>query len=352
MEIIAMDSHKRYTQICVQSQNGQILCEKRIEHKKGNILEFLAGQKENTCVAVETIGNWYWIVDEIEQAGMQAKLVHAHKAKLMMGAINKTDKLDARGINKLQRAGTLPTVWIPDADIRDKRELPRTRMVLANNRTKLKNRIHSVIDKYGLHTDFDGISDIFGVKGTEQMKETIKKLPAETRYTVKCLLRELDAVQEEIDKIEKRMAKVFAQTEQVKRLMTLPGIGFILAVTIFNEIGEVSRFASPEKLAGYSGMVPRVHSSGGHTRYGKLRSDVNHYLKWAYSEAGNCVAINRKRLPDRHVSKLYNRIREKKGHAKAVGAVGRHLAEASYWVLTRNEDYKQPKGKMVGPTAV
>ena len=109
--------------------------------------------------------------------------------------------------------------------------------------------------------------------------------------------------------------------------MTLPGIGFILAVTIFNEIGDVSRFASPEKLASYSGMVPRVHSSGGHTRYGKLRSDVNHYLKWAYSEAGNCVAINRKRLPDRHVSKLYNRLREKKGHAKAVGTVGRLLKE-------------------------
>src|SRR5207245_1927359 len=64
-------------------------------------------------VAVETIGNWYWIVDEIEAAGCVPKLVHARKAKLMMGEINKTDKLDARGLNRLQQAGTLPTVWIP-----------------------------------------------------------------------------------------------------------------------------------------------------------------------------------------------------------------------------------------------
>jgi hypothetical protein len=62
-------------------------------------------------VAVETIGNWYWIVDEIEAAGCLPRLVHARKAKLMMGELNKTDKLDVRGLNRLQQAGPLPTVW-------------------------------------------------------------------------------------------------------------------------------------------------------------------------------------------------------------------------------------------------
>jgi transposase len=166
------------------------------------------------------------------------------------------------------------------------------------------------------------------------------------------MLSELDMVEGRIQRIEKRMKKVFSKTEQVKRLMTLPGIGFILAVAIANEIGDISRFATPQRFASYAGTVPRVHSSGGYTRYGKLRSDVNHYLKWAYSEAGNSTAVNHKRLPFRHTSKLYRRIREKKGHAKAVGAVGRHLAEASFWVLTRNEDYKEPEVKSVSSTAV
>jgi transposase len=303
-------------------------------------------------VALETVGNWYWIVDEIEQAGMKPQLVHAHKAKLMLGSVNKTDKLDARGLNRLQRAGTLPTVWIPPGEVRDHRELPRTRMVFANARTRLKNRIHSVFDKYGLQTDFDGIADIFGRRGREQVALSIKQLPSETRYTMRCMLGELDMLESRIVRIQKRMKKVFSKTEQVRRLMTLPGVGFILAVVIANEIGEISRFATPEKLASYAGTVPRVHSSGGHTRYGKLRNDVNHYLKWAYSEAGNSTAVNHKRFPLRHTSKVYRRIREKKGHAKAVGAVGRHLAEASFWVLTRNEDYKEPEAKSVSPTAV
>jgi len=350
MEIIALDAHKRYSQVCVQQQNGQILCEKKISHSKGQIRQFLSKWTAGSHVAVETVGNWYWIVDEIEQAGMRPQLVHAHKAKLMLGTINKTDKLDARGLNLLQRTGTLPTVWIPPGEVRDHRELPRTRMVFANLRTRLKNRIHSVFDKYGLHTEFDGISDIFGRKGRERMLLSIKQLPPETRYTVCALLRELDMVESQIQRIEKRMKKVFLQTEPVRRLMTLPGIGFILAVAVANEIGDISRFATAENLAGYSGTVPRVHSSGGKTRYGKLRNDVNHYLKWAFSEAGNSIAVNHKRFPGRHVSCLYERVRSKRGHAKAVGAVGRHLAEASFWMLSRNQDYREPKVRSVSLT--
>jgi transposase len=352
MNIIALDAHKKYSQVCVQGKNGQILCEKRISHGKGQIAGFLSKWTKGSDVALETIGNWYWIVDEIEKAGMRPRLVHAHKAKLMLGSINKTDKLDARGLNRLQQTGTLPTVWIPPGVLRDSRELPRTRMVFANSRTRLKNRIHSVFDKYGLHTEFEGISDIFGSRGRQRMASSVQQLPSQTRYTLRCLLRELDMIEGQIRQIEKRMKKVFSETEQVKRLMSLPGIGFILAVTIANEIGDISRFATPQKLAGYAGTVPRVHSSGGHTRYGKLRSDVNHYLKWAYSEAGNSIAVNYRRFPGRHTSKLYERIRTGKGHAKAVGAVGRHLAEASFWVLTRNEDYREPEVKSVSPTAV
>ena len=89
---------------------GRCLAERRIEHQPGAIREFLRPYSLGSPVAVETIGNWYWIVDEIEAAGMTAQLVHARKAKLMLGSINKTDRLDVRGLNKLQRTATLPTV--------------------------------------------------------------------------------------------------------------------------------------------------------------------------------------------------------------------------------------------------
>ena len=350
MSIIAFDSHKRYTFARVESDNGEHPQEFRIEHRRGNIAGFLSSQQPGSPVAVETIGNWYWIIDEIEQAGMEPRLVHARKAKMMFGCINKTDKLDAKGLNILQRAGTLPTVWIPPAQVRDKRELPRTRMVFAKGRTRLKNRIHSVLDKYGLQDAFEDISDIFGNKGRQVLGCVLVQLPPHTCYMAELLLEQLDQTEQKIQAIEARMKKLFKETKRHMLLQTMPGIGFILAVVILQEVGDIGRFGSAERFASYCGVTPRVHASGGKIRYGRLRPDTNHYLKWAFSEAGNSVAVNRNRFPDRHVSQLYNRIRGRKGHAKAVGAVARHLAEATYWVLTKAEVYRDRGVLEVSPT--
>jgi transposase len=140
-EYIAFDSHKRYTWVDRQDHStGEARCH-RLEHAPGAVREYLSGCEPGTAVAVEATGNWYWIIDEIEQAGLQPRLVHPRKAKLMMGQINKTDKLDAQGLNRLQRNGTLPTVWIPPGPLRDLRELTRTRLVLVAQRTRLKNRL-------------------------------------------------------------------------------------------------------------------------------------------------------------------------------------------------------------------
>jgi len=122
---------------------------------------------------------------------------------------------------------------------------------------------------------------------------------------------------------------------------TAPGIGAILATTMALEIGDISRFAVPERLASYSGTTPRVHASGGKVRYGPSRSDVNRYLKWAFAEAANSVAVNHRRCPQRHVSQLYRRLRKKTNHPKAIGAVARHLAEAVHVMLTRKQPYKE-----------
>ena len=162
MEYIAFDAHKHYTLASVVRPDGQLVREQRLPHERGAFQQFLARCERGSPVAVETIGNWYWIVDEIEAAGCVPKLVHARKAKLMMGEINKTDKLDVRGLNQLQRNGTLPTVWIPPGELRDQRDLPRTRMVLVRQRTQLKNRIHATLAKYALH-HLD-VSDLFGVR--------------------------------------------------------------------------------------------------------------------------------------------------------------------------------------------
>jgi transposase len=112
------------------------------------------------------------------------------------------------------------------------------------------------------------------------------------------------------------------------------------------EIGKVERFPSAAHLASYAGLVPRVHSSGGHTRLGQICGDVNQYLKWAFVEAGNLVVIHQKHLAGRHVVRLYQRVKRKRNYQKAVVAVARHLAEAAYWILKKQEVYREPQSKL------
>src|SRR5438552_1418758 len=226
MQYIAFDAHKHYTLASVARPDGQVIREQRIEHERGALQEFLARCEPGSPVAVETIGNWYWIVDEIEAAICIPRLVHARKAKLMMGEINKTDRLDVRGLNRLQRNGTLPTVWIPPGALRDQRDLPRTRMVLVRQRTQLKNRLHATLAKYALH-DFE-VSDVFGVRGRALLRERFDRLPPHTAYASQHLLEQVESLDRQVRAFEQRIQAVLKPTPAIQLLRTLPGVGLTL----------------------------------------------------------------------------------------------------------------------------
>jgi transposase len=340
MEYIALDAHKRYSFATVEESSGAILQEARINHSHGAIRGFLEKWRPGTQVAVEATGNWYWIVKEIEQAGMVPQLVQPRRAKMMLATTNKTDKLDCHGLNRLQRTGTLPTVWIPPEEIRDLRDLPRTRMVLSRERTRLKNRILATLAKYALSVE--GATDAFGKRGLQELKQKLELLPPHTKYTVERLLELLQLTEVQIAGFEKHMKESLASSAELELLQSLPGVGFILSTVILLEVGDIKRFPSATNLCGYSGTTPRVHGSGDKFRYGQLRNDVNRYLKWAFMEAANSVSLQRASHPTRHVTKLYLRIRSRKGHQKAVGAVARHLAEATFHILNKGVPYREP----------
>lgn len=337
---VGCDVHKKYSVFAGVNEGGVALRPQRVEHDLQGFRSFLGSLPPGSLIAVETTGNWYWVIDEMEKAGHFPALAHAAKSKLMMGQINKTDKLDAKGLAMLLRNGTLPAVWIPQGELRDQRELPRTRLVMVHMRTALKNRIHATFAKYGIQ--FEGDSDIFGVSGRRKVEERSTELPPETRRSVEQELSLLDQIEGQIGLAERRIRQVIAVTPDMKLLMTLPGVGPILAVTIALEVGDVGRFPDAHHLASYAGTVPRVNSSGGKTRFGKTRPDVNRHLKRAFVEAANVVVLNQARTPQRHAVKLYQRIKASRGHGKAVVAVGRHLAESTYWVLKKNEPYREP----------
>lgn len=344
-QFIGCDAHKKYSVFVAVNERGEASPEVRVGHDREQYRRYLEQLPAGSHIALEASGHYYWMVEEMEAAGHHPRLTHPLEAKKRMGKTSKkTDKLDANGLGILLRNGTLPEVWIPPAELRDQRELLRLRMFLVQQRTRVKNRIQGALARYNIQ--ISGVTDVFGVEGRQLLGKRLGELPENTRQSVELELVTMDFLEVQIEEVEKPLEKLMAVTAEADLLKTLPCVGRILSMVMTLEIGRVERFASGAHLASYAGLVPRVHSSGGHTRLGQICGDVNPYLKWAFVEAGNLVVIHQKRLAGQHVVRLYQRVRRKRNHQKAVVAVARHLAEAAYWILRKQEIYREPQPKL------
>jgi transposase len=158
-------------------------------------------------------------------------------------------------------------------------------------------------------------------------------------------LHSIDQLEEKIEAIEIRIAETLKDSPEMRLLRSVPGLGPILAPLVWLEVGDIDRFPRAENLASYAGLVPRIIASGGRIRHGGTCRNVNHYLKWAYVEAANC-AIRIKAHREDHIGLLYQRLYPNKGHGRAVVAVARHLAEATYWVLRKKQSYRAPQPRV------
>jgi transposase len=342
-QFIGCDAHKKFSMFIAMNEQGGYGRPIRVSHDRVMFRAFLEALPGGSQIALETSGSYYWMVDEFERAGHQAHLAHALTAKRRMEGRHKTDERDARGLAMLLRNGTLPEVWIPPGELRDQREMFRLRMSLVESRAQVKNRIHGALMRYNVTLKAE---DIYGVAGRQELAIHLPELPEWTRQSVVKQLETVDFLQLQIGDCEQRLEVFLESNVERDILRTLPGVGKILSAVIALEIGDIRRFGSAQKLASYAGLVPSARESAGKKRKGKCPADCNCYLKWAFIEAANVIAVHRGKWPERHVAQLYERVKHSsKIHGKATVAVARHLAEASYWMLTQQEGYREPKKK-------
>ena len=259
-----------------------------------------------------------------------------------MGKTNKNDALDAGGLAILLRCGTLPESWIPPGELRDQRELLRTRMALRDLRTSLKHRIHAAIDRYGLHAD--AISDLFGKAGREFLLHAFQGFHRKPAM----MLLELDSMDDLTPRIES-IERVLPKHREVPRSADSadpPGLGRSLRLGLAGN-WRCRSFPRAEHLASYAGLVPRIISSGTHRSRRHLRN-VNHYLRWAFVEAATALAS----MPIAKITSACSFSGSpNSGHGRAIVAVARHLAEASYWVLRKRQPYRPPTPSCLRPSS-
>jgi transposase len=234
------------------------------------------GLRQPVRAAIESMTGARFVHDELERAGWRVEIADARKVKGLAPLACKTDRIDAWVLAELSRRELVPAVWLPDAAVRAERERARFRLYLVRKRASLKQRIHQTLVSFGCPCP---VSDLFGVRGRRLLERL--QLPEPWQGTVQASLRLLDEHEREIAACERELRALGAEHRYVPLLLTCPGIAWVLAYTIAAEIGDIARFPSPTKLAGYTGLCPRVYQSGDSDRRGPISKHGPKYLRWA-----------------------------------------------------------------------
>jgi transposase len=334
MKCVGVDYHKKYSVVTCLDEEGREIGSKRLDNQPERFQEWFQDLGGPCRVVLEASRTWGVMFDLLE--GLPevdtVKLAHPQKVRAIAEAKIKTDKIDAGTLAQLLRADLIPAAYIPGKETRWFKEMVRQRVFLIRTRTRLKNRIHVLLDR--LHIPLPSVTDLFGRRGTAYLKKL--DLPGIDGEILREDLRLLEVLNELIKEAEGEIRKILGKDPRVELLRTVPGVGPILAVVIALEIDQIERFQNPGKLAAYAGLVPSTYSSGGKTFHGKLLPMCNKWLRWALMEAA-WLAIRQ----SPYGRSYYEARKRRKGPHTGAVALARRLSEIIWHVWKEQRPYEE-----------
>jgi transposase len=338
MNYVGIDYHKKYSHVTAINNEGKVIRSNRLENKPEVFREFfkrMEGPSEAVLEASRTWGVMYDLLAELDGVEL-VELAHPQKVRAIAEAKIKTDKIDSHILAQLLRADLIPAAYIPGKRTRSYKEMLRQRVFLVRMRTRLKNRIHVLLDR--LHIPFPSVTDIFGKRGTTYLRKL--NLPGVDGEILREDLELLEVFNKLVKEAEQEIASLLGDDPQVKLLRTIPGLGPILAAVVAMEIDQIERFIGPSKLASYAGLVPSTYASGGRIFHGKLLPMSNKWLRWALVEAawGSIRTSPYCRI-------FFENHKRRKGPHTAAIALARRLSEIIWHVLTEKRAYEERPSK-------
>ncbi len=306
------------------------LVKKQLPNNLERILEFLEPYKsEIVGVVVESTYNWYWLVDGLQEAGFDVKLANTGAMKKYDGLKHSGDETDARHLAHLLRLGILPTGTILPPEQRAIRDLARKRMQLVRSRTSHILAVENIAARQrGMKVNSNQVKRMTGDE-VDQMG-----FPADVGLAVKSNLAVIRTLNEQIDLLENRLQEKVGQRPEYGLLMSVPGIGRILATVILLETGTIERFETAGNFASYARCVDSQHMSNGKKKGEGNTRNGNKYLAWAFVEAANfALRFNTE------AKRFYERKKAKSNVAVATKALAHKLARACYHMLKENKPF-------------
>jgi transposase len=322
-----VDLHARQMYVCVVDREGKVLVHRNI---KGNDFEFflklVAPYREDLTVCSECCFCWYWLADACEEAGIEFVLAHALYLRSIQADKKKNDRVDSEKIAHLLRTNMIPYAYVYPRAMRPLRTLLRRRLAYVWHRSDLMRWQTCGLIAQGLPATKTqpGARNNWEQELQQLHTNEFLKMTVETDLA---LIREYDR---QIDRLE-RVIMASARKERWKDLhvlLSVPGIGKVLAMTMLYEIGYIERFDTHQQFASYCRLVKGSVESAGIIKGMRGGKMGNGYLKWAMKQA---VMVAKRCHPD--IRALTQRLEKRHGKHTANAIVAHRLSRAIFYML-------------------
>ena len=328
-----IDLHANNSFLAVIDETDRLVEARRLPNDLELILKLLEPYRQELAgIAVESTFNWYWLVDGLEESDYRVHLVNTLAAKQYQGLKYTDDKTDARWLAHMLRLGILPTGWIYPKEKRAIRDLLRRRSQLVRQKTANRLGLRNVLERTtARRLSANALKKI----SQDDLCEWIED--PNVRLSMTASLAVADALSQQIDTIEKTIQKHAVLEDSYRILISIKGIGPVLASTIQYETGDISRFPAVGNYVSYCRLVQVERNSNHRVKGQGLRKNGNPYLSWAFHEAAHFAV---RFQPD--AKRWYEKKRSKTCPLVAIRALAHKLARAAYFMMRDQVPY-EPK---------
>jgi len=333
-----MDLHSTNTYAAIMDESRRRIMDRRLANQPKIILDFLEPYRVDLQgIVIESTYNWYWLVDLLQGSGYRVHLANPSAIQQYKGLKHTDDRHDAFWLAELLSLGLIREGYIYPKEVRPIRDLLRKRAHLVRLRTSLLLSAQNIILRScGIQVGAEDIKKVT-VDRVSPLLQGNEGLFRAGRVS-KALI---DAFTEQIKEIERWLIKQLKELqlqEAFLNLLTLPGVGELLAMVILLETGCIARFPKVGHYVSYCRLVASQRTSNDKVKGKGNDHNGNKYLAWAFSEAAEHA---RRHYPA--CRSFYNRKLQQKNGAVAHCALARKLARAAYYVLKDQVVYQERK---------
>ena len=317
---VGLDVSLKQTSICVVDQTGLIVREGVVDSDPEAIPVFMKSKAPDAVrIGLETGPTSTWLWTELKRLGLPVICIDARHAKAVLKMqINKSDRNDAIGIARIMQTGWFKEVHVKDIDSHSVRALLGSRALLVKIKRDLENQVRGLFKNLGLVIG-RGTFNVFAVRAEELIEDRPELVAA-----VRPLLEARNAVEQQVRELDRKVTKLARRDAQVRRFMTVPGVGPVTALAFKATIDDPARFARSRSVGAYVGLTSRRHASGEVDWSGRISKCGDAMLRSYLFEAAGVLLT---RVPKWCAVKAWGRrLAKRNGLSKAKVAVARKLA--------------------------